>query len=197
MSDSPESGIVEEYQRLLALEQNRSRRCDKLELLLPAIADALDIREVFPRMTSLIQDVIPHVTVALALLSPDRGGVKIHAASNYDVGDLPEYRFTTEGEAIQSSWRSFITYDCTVLEEGVLRARTSPPGAEPTFVDLRPGPVWTRIVTTHGVRAVLRVPVRIKDEAIGAISFGSDRPGAYGEDDVVLATRIADHVALA
>src|SRR5262245_8750577 len=146
MSDSPETGVVEQYQRLLALEQDRSRRRDKLELLLPAIADALDVRVVFPRMTSLMQEVIPHVTVALALLSPDRGGVRIHAASNYEVGDLPEYRFTTDGETIQSNWRSFITYDCAVLEEGVLRARTSPPGAEPVFVDLRPGPVWTRII---------------------------------------------------
>ena len=106
MSDSTEAGIVAEYRRLLALEQNRRRKRDALEALLPAIADALDVRVVFPRLTSLIQDVIPHVTVALALLTPDRGGVRIHVASNYDVGDLPEYRFTAAGETIQSSWRS-------------------------------------------------------------------------------------------
>jgi transcriptional regulator with GAF, ATPase, and Fis domain len=41
------------------------------------------------------------------------------------------------------------------------------------------------------------VPVRIKDEPVGAISFGCDRPGAYDGEDVALATRIADHVALA
>ena len=36
-----------------------------------------------------------------------------------------------------------------------------------------------------------------RDEPIGAVSFGSDRTFAYDDDDVVLATRIADHVALA
>jgi two-component system NtrC family response regulator len=146
----------------------------------------------------MIQDVVPHVTVALALLTPDRMGVKIHVASNYDVGDLPVYRFTTEGEAIRPDWRSFIVYDATMIEEGVMRALVSPPDApEPKYVELRPGPQWTRIFTGMKLRSVLRVPVRIKGEPIGAISFGIDRPAAYGADDVELATRIADHIALA
>jgi transcriptional regulator with GAF, ATPase, and Fis domain len=85
-----------------------------------------------------------------------------------------------------------------VVEEGVVRAQTSrPDAAEPVFVELRPCPPWTRILFRLGVRSLLRVPVRIKDQPIGAISFGSDQPFAYGDDDVVLATRIADHVALA
>ena len=44
---------------------------------------------------------------------------------------------------------------------------------------------------------MLRVPIWLKDEPIGGIGFGSDKPAAYGEDDVELATRIADHIALA
>jgi hypothetical protein len=32
---------------------------------------------------------------------------------------------------------------------------------------------------------------------IGAIAFASDRPATYGDDDVELAARIADHLALA
>ena len=193
-----ESAIAEDYERLLTLERDRRRKRDKLEGLLPTIADALDVRVVFPRMSEVIQDAIPHVTVSLALLTPDGLGVKIHVASNYDVGDLPEYRFSAEGETIGSGWRSFVAYDCTVVEEGVVRAQTSPPGAsEPAYVELRPGPPWTRILTALGIRSLLRVPVRIKGQPIGAISFGSDRPFAYGDDDVLLATRIADHVALA
>jgi transcriptional regulator with GAF, ATPase, and Fis domain len=196
--DNAAADVAAEYGRLLALERERRRKRDQLEALLPAIADALDVRVVFSRMSALIQDVIPHVTVSLALLTPDRRGLKIHVASNYDVGALPEYRFTAKDETIGSNWRSFIAYDCTVVEEGVLRAQTSGPDAgPPVFIELRPGPPWTRILTDLGVRCLLRVPVRIKDQAIGGISFGSAEPFAYGEDDVVLATRIADHVALA
>ena len=198
MTDRQPADIVAEYERLLSLEQERRRRRDKLEGLLPAIADALDVRQVFSRLSAVIQDVIPHLTVSLALLTPDRLGVKVHVASNWDVGDLPVYRFSTEAETIGSNWRSFIAYDCTVLEEGVLRAQTSRPDAgDPVFIELRPGPPWTRLLTELGIRSLLRVPVRVKDQPVGAISFGSDQPFAYGDDDVVLATRIADHVALA
>ena len=187
-----------EYERLLAREQERRRKGDKLETLLQTIAEALDIRTLFPRMSDVIQEVIPHVTVALALLTPDRLGVKIHVASNYEVGDLPIYRFTNEGETIGPNWRSFIAYDCAVLEEGVVRAQVSPPDAsEPAFVELRPGPAWTRLLSDMRIRSLLRVPVRIKGQPIGGISFGADRPAAYGDDDVELARRIADHIALA
>jgi transcriptional regulator with GAF, ATPase, and Fis domain len=187
-----------EYERLLAREQERRRKAEKLETLLQTIADALDIRAVFPQMSDVIQDVVPHVTVALALLTPDRTGVKIHVASNYDVGDLPVYRFTTDSEAIRPDWRSFIVYDAAMIEEGVMRVLITPPDApEPRWVELRPGPQWTRLFTGMKLRSVLRAPVRIKGEPIGAISFGIDRPAAYGADDVELATRIADHIALA
>ena len=131
--------LAAERDRLLEVEQERRRRLEALELLLPAIAEALDVREVFPRLSSLMQGVIPHATVALALVTPDGQGVKIHVASNYDVGELPIYRFTAEDERIQSGWRSFVAYDCAVIAEGTTRVRTSPPGAEPVFVDLRPG----------------------------------------------------------
>lgn len=190
--------LPNEYARLLAVEQRRRQRHDKLQDLLPTIADALDIRSVFPRMSDVIQDVIPHVTVSLALLTPDGLGVKLHVASNYDVGELPVYRFTTPGEQIQGGWRSFLAYDCVVIDEGVVRAQTSPQGHDPaTFIELRPGPPWTRILSALGVRSMLRVPVRVQNEPIGAISFGSSQPFAYDEEDVILATRIADHVALA
>ena len=130
-----------EFERLLAREQERRRKSEKLETLLQTIADALDIRAVFPQMSDIIQDVVPHVTVALALLTPDRLGVKIHVASNYDVGELPLYRFTTEGETIRPDWRSFIVYDATIVEDGVLRALVTPADAPvPQYTELRPNP---------------------------------------------------------
>ena len=75
--------------------------------------------------------------------------------------------------------------------------RTSPLDAEPAFVELRPGVPFTRLFADLKLRSFVRVPVRIKEEPIGAIAFSSDRPGLYGQDDVDVATRIADHVALA
>jgi GAF domain-containing protein len=186
------------HDRLWSLEQQRRLKCDQLESLLPMIDRALDVRTVFSQISDVIQDVIPHVTVSLALLTPDSKGVKVHVASNYDVGDLPEYRFTSESETISAQWHSFVAYDCTVVEEGVVRARVSPAGAdEPAFVELRPGAPWTRILSRLKLRSLMSVPIRIREETIGAVSFGSDRPFAYADDDVQLANRMTDHVALA
>jgi len=179
------------------LEQKRSAKWRELEKLLPAIADTLDVHTLFPELSRLIQEVIPHVTVSLALLTADRSGVQIRVASNYDVGELPIYRFTSEAERIGANWNGFLAYDCVVMEEGVVRARSTPAAREPEYFELRPGPVWTRMLTKFGVRALLRVPVRVKGEAVGAISFGAAEPFAFTEDDVALAARIADHVALA
>jgi transcriptional regulator with GAF, ATPase, and Fis domain len=186
-----------EHERLWTLEQERRRKRDRLQSLLPTIADALDIRTVFPRMSALLQDVIPHITTSLVLLTPDRGGVKVHVASNYEIENLPEYRFTAEGETISPNWRSFVAYDCHVVSDGVVRVRTSRPDAEPAFVELRPGLPFTRLLSRFNMRSFVRVPIRIKEQPIGAIAFASDRPETYGDDDVELATRIADHLALA
>lgn len=178
-------------------EHELRRRRDKLEALLPAIAGALDVRVVFPRMSAVIQEVIPHDTLALALLTPDRLGVRIHASINFEVSELEEYRFTSDTEAISSS-PYWLTYEMTVLEEGVVRARLSPPGApEPVDVEIRPGPLWTGMLTKLGIRSSLRVPIRSQDQPIGGLSFSSTRPAAYSEDDIPLAARIADHVSLA
>ena len=189
--------LAVEHDRLWTLEQERRRKRDCLHTLLPTIAAALDIRAVFPRMSTQLQEVIPHVTMALVLLTPDRLGVKVHVASNYAVTDLPEYRFTAESEAITAGWRSFVGYDSRVVSDGVVRIQTSAPDAEPMFVELRPGLPWTRLMSEFKIRSFVRVPIHVQDQPIGAISFSSDQPATYGGDDVELATRIADHVALA
>ncbi len=82
--------LTAKYERLLAIERERRRRGDQLEPLLSTIANALDIREIFPQLSDVIQPVIPHATVSLALLTPDGRGVKVRVASNYDVPPLRE-----------------------------------------------------------------------------------------------------------
>jgi transcriptional regulator with GAF, ATPase, and Fis domain len=187
-----------EHERLWALAQERRRRRDRLEALLPAIAGALDVRVVFPGMSTVIQEVVPHDVLSLALVTPDGTGARIHAATNAEISDREEYRFSTEHEAIRSDWRYFLAHDVQVVADGVVRARLSPPGApEPVEVELRPGSSWTRKAAELGVRSTLRVPIRAQDRTIGALSFSSRRPSTYSEDDVELAARIADHVSLA
>ena len=56
---------------------------------------------------------------------------------------------------------------------------------------------WMQTFTVMKVRAQLRVPVRLKGETIGSLSFSSRQPDLYREEDVEFGLRVADHVALA
>ncbi len=190
--------LAVERERRWSLEQGRLRRRAKLADLLPKIAEALDVRQVFLGLSGVIQEIVPHDILAFALLSPDRGGVKVQAATHAGLLDLPEYRFSNEQEALDSNWRFLLAYDLSPVADGVLRVRISPRDApEVVEVEVRPGLAWTRFVTAGGVRSSMRVPIRARDQPVGGVAFLSKRPDAFDEEDAELALRIADHVALA
>jgi formate hydrogenlyase transcriptional activator len=190
--------VAAESARLWEIESRRQMRRARLDALLPTIAEALDVRQVFLGMSQVIQDIVPHDVMAFALLTPDRGGVQIQAATLAGLREMPEYRFTNEEEALDSNWRFLLAHDLTPVEPGVLRARISPRDA-PEAVDVlvRPGLAWTQFVAAAGVRSTLRVPIRAHGRPIGGLAFFSRQPYAYSEEDGELASRIADHVALA
>jgi len=191
-------GVVVERSLAWNAEAVRQRRREKLETLLPTIAASLDVRRVFPALSDVIQEIVPHDVLAFALLAPDRRSVRVQAATQRGVLELPEYRFSNDEEALDANWRFLLAYDLTPLDESSVRARISPAGTpELLEVVVRPGPAWIRFVREAGVRSTLRVPIRAKDHPIGGVAFMSRRCDAYDEEDGVLASRIADHVALA
>ncbi|HKV11067.1 MAG TPA: sigma 54-interacting transcriptional regulator [Thermoanaerobaculia bacterium] len=190
--------VAAEHERLWALERERQGRREKLEALLPMIAQALDIRQVFLSLSEVIREIVPHDILAFALLSPDRGGVRVQAATLAGLHEMPEYRFSNEEEALDANWKYLLAHDMSLIEEGVLRVRISPRDApEPVEVVVRPGLAWTRFVAMAGVRSSLRVPIRAKDRPIGGGAFLSRSPDRYDDEAGALASRIADHVALA
>ncbi|MBX7187569.1 MAG: hypothetical protein K1Y01_20665, partial [Vicinamibacteria bacterium] len=110
--------ITLERERLWSLEERRQQRRAKLAALLPKIAEALDVRQVFLSLSGVIQEIVPHDILAFALLSPDRGGVKVQAATHAGLLDLPEYRFSTEEEALDTNWRFLLAQDLSLVREG-------------------------------------------------------------------------------
>src|SRR5690242_13000133 len=83
---------AESLDRLSRIERDRRQRGEALEaLLLPALASALDTREVFQRLAAAAQQVIPHDVLALGMLSEDRTRVRLYASPPFDAAaDLPE-----------------------------------------------------------------------------------------------------------
>ena len=60
-------------------DSERLRRLQALDELLPALADVLDVREVFAQISNIAQRVIPHDMIALPLLSEDKTTATVHA----------------------------------------------------------------------------------------------------------------------
>jgi len=59
------------------------RRCEDgvVQALAPALAKALDVRDVFDRISEIARPVIPHDLLALGLLTEDRTAVRVYAVS--------------------------------------------------------------------------------------------------------------------
>src|SRR5262249_40632088 len=143
--------------------------------LLRTIAAVLDIRDVFPRVSEIANRVVPHDL--LTMMFHDRGGqILIEAASTDEFRGLNRFIKADDAEPPQG----FLIID-----------DFTPPGlpvVEP--VDLR-----ERIVAA-GFRSLLVVITRAGRQSMG-LGFWSKHTRAFARDDVPVARRVADHVALA
>jgi transcriptional regulator with GAF, ATPase, and Fis domain len=161
----PESGESQLLERLLALDA-----------LLPTLAAALDVREVFAPLSEVARKLIPHDMLLLTLVDDDREHATLHALNGGEgVFDSPVLSLAHHKSLAESvSWESVIVPD--MQEDPAERAL--PPGRA-------------------GYRARLMVPIRLRGEHVGALDFFSLAPGIYRPVDGLIARRIADHVALA
>jgi transcriptional regulator with GAF, ATPase, and Fis domain len=165
-----------EHERLWSLDAERRRRLDAIDALLPMMANVLDIREIFHQVSAVVKPVLPHDLLVLSSLSDDRRVMTIDALS---------------GEPAPELWTP------VPVGEHDLKHAVEPvviPDVE-TAPDVRPE--HCNKCRSLGVRALLKIPLRLDGGYIGALIFFSKTPGRYSEEDVVVARRVADHVSLA
>jgi transcriptional regulator with PAS, ATPase and Fis domain len=143
--------------------------------LLRTIAAVLDIRDVFPRISAIANKMVPHDL--LTMMFHDGGGqILIEAASTDEFRGLNRLIKADDAEPPEG----FIIIDD--FTTAVL------PVVEP--VDLR-----ERIIAA-GFRSLLVVITRAGPQRMG-LGFWSKAADAFSRDDVPVARRVADHVALA
>jgi transcriptional regulator with GAF, ATPase, and Fis domain len=146
------------------------------EQLLRVLSGALDIREVFPQVSAVASAILPHDRLTMSFV--DAGGVCVlHAVSNHD-GPLAarvKKRFDAPFDG------SFKIIDDLTLDK---------PQAEYDPPDTR-----QRIVAA-GYRSLLSVGLSAREQQV-ALHFWSKRCAAFTLDQVPVARRIAEHVALA
>ncbi len=165
-----------EHARLDGEARKRLQRHRELDALGPALASALDIREVFDQVSATARRVLPHDRMTLGLLSDDRTENRLWAVTG-DRTTLPETYPIPESERDQMARGFQIVAD---VEK-----------------DLPPDSSRREILLSRGFRSSLRVPIHLEGRIVGALSFHAVGTGRFGEEDVELAGRVADQVALA
>jgi transcriptional regulator with PAS, ATPase and Fis domain len=146
---------------------------DPSAALLRTIAEVLDIRRVFPRVSEIVQPVLPHD--ALELVFHDRDGrVTLEAASSHE---MPGYAGCAgpEDDAF-----------CIVSDLRWTRRRQTS-GDSPDTIDA---------LVVAGYRSVLSVRSTAQNQVMRLVFF-SKQTNAYTAADVPTAQHIADCVALA
>jgi transcriptional regulator with PAS, ATPase and Fis domain len=141
--------------------------------LLRTIAEVLDIRRVFPRVSEIVKPALPHDALELAF--HDRSGhVTLEARSTDDLAGA-------SGCAVNNNDPFYIVSD---LRRPGSRLTS---GAPPAVVDT---------LLAAGYRSVLNVRSVARDQVM-RLGFLSKQADAYRPDDVKTAQHVADYVAVA
>ncbi len=179
-------------------ETDRQRRARALDALLPALAEALDVREVFQKVCNLAREVIAFDLLELGLLNEDRTHARVYAASDGNELAEPEFRLP---EVIRSSvMEDFTIASYAEIDPGTGRTRIILHSAESPEEKQVEVMLPLERIQKHlalGIRSLMRVPVRLKGETIGALLFFSREPRRFNALEADSARRIADHIALA
>jgi two-component system response regulator HydG len=165
--------LAEQSLKAASLEE-RAANLKMLDSLLNAITGAIDIRDVFTRISEIASKVLPHDAMGLPIFTDD-GQHVIPYATTFPDGTLPQITPLPESQRflLTEPWESHISDDIQLHPDG----RATP---------------FARI----GMHSLLRVPIRLEGQLVGMLAFFSKQIGAYSQDDAILAKRIASHVAL-
>jgi transcriptional regulator with GAF, ATPase, and Fis domain len=177
--------------------RERRRRRDALERLIPTLTETLDVREVFERIATIAQEIVPHDYLSLGLNSEGGRRVRIHAKHGADlfVRELPEFE-VPEPVAHLVDRDFLVTRDAEFRGARRLRLEMVEP-ADPPVIELEVDDFWHRVYREVGVRSAVRARVQMNGKTLGGLEFNSRQRGAYGREDAEFALRVAEHVALA
>jgi DNA-binding NtrC family response regulator len=138
--------------------------------LLHVLADVLDVRSVFPRVSEIARRMLPHD--ALTMISEDEDmNLHLEASSSNDFRDVP---VDSGGIPMAPELIADLAHDTQPIAEwGGLRHRSN----------------------AAGYRSLLRVAVQARDRRVG-VGFWSKHAHAYDQGHLPIAHRIADHLVL-
>ncbi|MBI3402273.1 MAG: sigma 54-interacting transcriptional regulator [Acidobacteria bacterium] len=153
----------------------RFRRLALVDELLTTLISVLDVREVFTRVSEIAGQVLPHDAISLPVIADDREHV------------IPFATTTAPAAAYLAPHP---------LPDRARRLLTEPWQFE-ICDDLQQDPEQDPFNAGLGYRSMLRVPIHLNGEVVALLVVVLRTPAGYGQPDVPIARRIAEHVALA
>ncbi|HYU16356.1 MAG TPA: sigma 54-interacting transcriptional regulator, partial [Candidatus Acidoferrum sp.] len=169
-------GSAVEHWRIWDKEQRRQDRLDRVEALLGTLAESLDVREVFQRLSDGMRPILPHDLMVLTEL--DMRARTIRVAASTGECDIP------------------MPAGGVRLTEGELERRVEFEIIRDIPAEIAPDTERQRLIVSSGLRSWLRVPVRQSGEVGGGLSFFHREPSRYDQEDAEVARRLADRIAL-
>ncbi len=170
-------GSAVEHWRIWDAERYRRQRLDQTENALHSLADSLDIRDVFEKLSESIRAVLPHDLMYLGGFDPEIGEIHTIAVAGEADCEVPNKPFKlTEQEAARREVEYDIMNDITSL--------------------IGPTTERNKILLATGMRSWLKIPFRLSGQVRGSVGFFHRQPSQYTVEDVEIARRIADRVAL-
>ncbi len=169
-------GSVVEHWRIWDEERQRRERLNQIESLFGTLAESLDVRELFPRLSAGIQAVLPHDVTTLSEFNVRAGSLRFIASAGE--AEIP------------------VPTDPVALTKEEIELRTDFELMGDIPAELVPATDRERLLVASGMRSWVRVPVWLSGEVTGSLSFFSREPSRYDREDVELARRLADRVAL-
>jgi transcriptional regulator with GAF, ATPase, and Fis domain len=161
-----------EEARLNQVLSARAASLDLLDELLAAVSGTGDLTQVFDRISTITKKVLRHDLVGLMVFLPDGRHGRRYVSSGMDPASLPEVVELPDA-VLDPDW------DHDVIDDFTL----SPWSAVQPLIKL-------------GLRSLLRVAVRLDGRVVAALSFISRSVAGFTKDDVVVARRVADRLAL-
>jgi transcriptional regulator with GAF, ATPase, and Fis domain len=166
--------------------------------LLRALAESLDVREVFARISAEARRLVPHDFLMLGIRSEDQQRMRLFALS----GALPDG--TTEAVISAPLRESFdhalIVFNGMSAEPGdrVVRGRLRIGAHGPSGpVELEMQPLYQQLLFVKGMHSFARAVLNLRGGGKGGLVFCSADPEAFPPAEAVHVRTIADCVALA
>ncbi|HKA37496.1 MAG TPA: sigma 54-interacting transcriptional regulator [Thermoanaerobaculia bacterium] len=169
-------GVAVEHWRIWDAERRSRERLDRLDEALEILATSLDLEKVLRLASEAIQPVLAHDLLALTELDGSRRFRVIAFAGKPDIDAPTEAVPLTPEELDLFRSKAYLVRD--------LRTEKVPDTPR------------SRILNATGMRAYLRVPVRLWGEVQGALGIGHREPSRFGPDDIELLRRVADRLAV-